>query len=127
MGAFLLLSGDYRIGAGGTYKLSANEVAIGLTMPLPAVEILRNRLTPSCFNRAVLLAETFSPQNAVEAGFLDRVVDGADVASVAHAAAEAACGLDPVAHAASKLRARRATLEAIRAGIDADFGSTVSA
>src|SRR4029450_11523443 len=27
MGAFLLLSGDYRIGASGTYKLAANEVA----------------------------------------------------------------------------------------------------
>jgi enoyl-CoA hydratase len=125
MGAFLLLSGDHRIGAAGTYKLSANEVAIGITMPLPAVEILRNRLTPSCFNRAVVLAETFSPHNAVEAGFLDRVVAGADLAAVARTTAEAAAGLNMAAHAASKLRARHATLAAIRAGINAEYGSTV--
>jgi enoyl-CoA hydratase len=127
MGAFLLLSGDYRIGAGGTYKLSANEVAIGITMPLPAVEILRNRLTPSCFNRAVMLAETFYPDNAVEAGFLDRVVAGDQLAAVARAAAQAAAGLDMAAHAASKLRVRNATLTAIRAGISAEYASTVPA
>lgn len=28
MGAFLLLSGDYRVGAAGPYKITANEVAI---------------------------------------------------------------------------------------------------
>src|SRR5438309_5115025 len=39
MGVFLLLSGDYRIGGAGPYKVTANEVAIGLTMPRAAVEI----------------------------------------------------------------------------------------
>jgi enoyl-CoA hydratase len=53
MGVFLLQSGDYRIGATGDYRIVANEVAIGLTMPHAAVEILRQRLTPACFNRAV--------------------------------------------------------------------------
>ena len=61
MGLFLSLSGDYRIGVEGQYKLTANEVAIGLTMPRAAVEILRQRLNPAHFNRAVTLAETFSP------------------------------------------------------------------
>ncbi len=31
MGAFLVLSGDYRIGASGPYKYTANEVAIGMS------------------------------------------------------------------------------------------------
>ena len=66
MGAFLLLSGDYRVGAAGPYKLAANEVAIGLTMPRAAIELLRQRLAPAHFNRAVTLAEPFSPENAVE-------------------------------------------------------------
>ena len=74
MGVFLLLSGDYRVGAAGDYESTANEVAIGLTMPRAAVEILRQRLAPAHFNRAVMLAEPFSPANAVEAGILDRVV-----------------------------------------------------
>jgi enoyl-CoA hydratase len=120
MGAFLVLSGDYRIGASGPYKLTANEVAIGMTMPLAAVEICRQRLTPACFNRAVLLAEVFKPEDAVAAGFLDRVVPPAELAAAAAAAAAALVTLDLDAHAASKLRARQLTLTALRDAIDRD-------
>ncbi|MDX2168697.1 MAG: crotonase/enoyl-CoA hydratase family protein [Deltaproteobacteria bacterium] len=121
MGVFLLLSGDYRIGAGGPYRITANEVAIGLTMPLAAVEILRQRLAPSYFNRAVMIAEPFWPGTAVEAGFLDRVVEPGEVLAAARNIAESLRGLDMSAHAATKLRARQPTLRAIRAGIEADF------
>ena len=123
MGVFLLLSGDYRVGAAGSYKIAANEVAIGLTMPWAAVEVLRQRLTPSCFNRAAMLSEPFSPDNAVEAGFLDRVVGVAEVHDVARSTAVTLSALDMDAHAATKLRARAHALQAIRAGIDADFGA----
>ncbi len=51
MGVFLLLSGDYRVGAAGPYKITANEVAIGLTMPRTAVEICRQRLALAHFNQ----------------------------------------------------------------------------
>jgi len=127
MGAFLLLSGDHRIGAEGSYKVSANEVAIGLTMPRPAVEILRQRLAPAYFNRAVTIAEPFSPDNAVEAGFLDRVVSADDLHVVARGLATQLCALDMAAHAESKLRARSATLAAVRAGIEADFAAASAA
>lgn len=120
MGVFLLLSGDYRVGTAGAYKFAANEVAIGLTMPLAAVEILRQRLTPATFNRAVTLAEPFSPANAVEAGFVDRVVAASELAGVTRSTAVALSKLNMDAHAASKLRARQPTLNAIRAAIDAD-------
>jgi enoyl-CoA hydratase len=123
MGSFLLLSGDYRVAAAGSYKFAANEVAIGLTMPRAAIEIARQRLTPACFNRAVILAETFSPVNAVEAGFADRVVEAADVHDVARDVASAMTALDMRAHAASKLRLREQTLTAIRAAIDADVAA----
>ena len=120
MGVFLVLSGDYRIGASGPYKLTANEVAIGMTMPLSAVEICRQRLTPACFNRAVLLAEVFTPEDAVAAGFLDRVVPPAELEEAAAAAAAALATLDLDAHAASKLRARQQALTALREAIDRD-------
>ena len=81
MGSFLLCAGDYRVGAAGDFKLQANEVAIGLTMPLPAVAILRYRLAPSAFDRAVGLAEVCHPADAVAAGWLDRVVDPDEVVS----------------------------------------------
>lgn len=123
MGVFLLLSGDYRVGAAGSYKLTANEVAIGLTMPRAAVEILRQRLAPAHFNRAVTIAEPFSPDNAVAAGFLDQVVEASELQGVARRTAVALSTLDMDAHAASKLRARQHTLNAIRAAIDADYAA----
>jgi enoyl-CoA hydratase len=123
MGVFLLLSGDYRLGADGPFKITANEVAIGLTMPRAAIEILRQRLAPAYFNRAVTIAEPFSPTNGVDAGFLDRVVQAAELQDAARSIAMQVSALDMVAHQASKLRARAATLAAVRAGIDADFAA----
>jgi enoyl-CoA hydratase len=118
MGAFLVLSGDYRIGARGPYKLTANEVAIGITMPRAAVEICRQRLTPACFNRAVVIADIFPPEEAVAAGFLDRVAEPAELRAAAAAAAAQLARLDLDAHAATKLRAR--PLAVLREAIDAD-------
>jgi len=46
MGAFLLLCGDYRVGVDGPFRIVANEVAIGMTMPFTAIEFCRQRLTP---------------------------------------------------------------------------------
>lgn len=121
MGAFLLLSGDYRIGVEGPYKLTANEVKIGLTMPLSAIAIMRQRVPDRLLTRSALLAEVFSPADAVAAGFLDRVVpvDGLDAAVSEAVAAFAELNRD--AHAASKLRVRKATLEAIAEGIATEF------
>lgn len=120
MGAFLLLSGDHRIGCAGDFRIVANEVAIGLTMPHAAVEICRQRLTPAAFNRAVLLAETFTPGEAVSAGFIDEIVSIDVIDEAARNAASRFAQLNAEAHAGSKLRARAEAFEAIAAGIDAD-------
>ncbi len=121
MGLFLLLSGDYRIGLTGPYKVVANEVAIGLAMPRAAVEICRQRLKPAHFNRALILAEPFTAnEEAVDAGFLDRVVEASELGAVARSTAETLARLDQGAHAASKLHVRGHALAAIRAGIEAD-------
>jgi len=121
MGVFLLLSADYRVGATGPYKITANEVAIGMTMPRAAVEICRQRLTTAHLRRAVVLAETFSPADAVAAGFLDRVVEASHVHEVARDIAAQLATLDRTAHQATKARAGEQALVAIRSAIDADF------
>lgn len=120
MGAFLLLSGDYRVGAAGPYKITANEVAIGLTLPRAAIEICRQRLTPAHLSRALLLAEVFSPDDGIAAGFLDAVTPAGELQAVARSTAARLATLDMGAHAASKLRARDHTLAAIRAAIETD-------
>ena len=120
MGVFLLLSGDYRVGAAGPYKITANEVAIGMTMPNAAVEICRQRLAPAHFHRAVILAEVYSPDEAVAAGFLDRVVPASDLPREARAIATQLGKLNMDAHTATKMRTRDHALTAIRAAIEAD-------
>lgn len=120
MGAFLVLSGDYRIGAAGPYKITANEVAIGMTLPRAAVEICRQRLSPAHFNRATILAEVFGPADAVAAGFLDRVVDPADLDHAARSVAADIAQLDMAALIATKLRTRMETLEAVHEAIELD-------
>jgi enoyl-CoA hydratase len=123
MGVFLVLSGDYRVGALGAHKIGANEVAIGITMPFFGVEICRQRLAPAHFHRAVVTAEIYAPEDAVAAGFLDRVVPAAELREVTRSVAARLAKLDPHAHAASKLRARDQALKAIRAAIETDAAS----
>ena len=120
MGVFILLSSDYRIGIKGNYRYTANEVAIGMTMPYSTIEILRQRVTPAALTRSVLLAEVFTPDNAVETGFLDLVVDEADLMPTAIAFAKSTLSLNAGAHAASKKRLRAGVLDAIREGLVKD-------
>jgi enoyl-CoA hydratase/carnithine racemase len=120
MGVFLVLAADYRLGADGPFKIGANEVAIGITMPHFGVEMCRQRLTPAHFSRAVIFSEMFTPADAVLAGFLDRVVPAADLQNEAQKFAAVLTRLNMTAHAASKLRLREQTLKAVRAAIEAD-------
>ena len=122
MGVFLLLSADYRIGARGAFKYQANEVAIGLPMPRAAIEMCRGRLTPAAYQRAIVLAEVFSPEDALQAGFVDRLVEPAELADAATSVAEGFLRLNAGAHTVSKSRAREAWIAALRAAIVADFG-----
>jgi enoyl-CoA hydratase len=121
MGVFLLLSGDYRVGATGPYKITANEVAIGMTLPRAAIEICRQRLSPAHFNRATVLAEVFSPDDAVAAGFLDRAVPPEALPDVMREVAAQLAKLDMDAHAATKLRARKRTLTTLHEAIEAEL------
>jgi enoyl-CoA hydratase len=124
MGSFLLLAADHRIGAAGPFTIQANEVRIGLTMPYAALALLRSRLTPAAFDRAAVLGEPFDPEAAVVAGFLDRVVDPADVVTTAQATAASFSALDPVAHLGTKQRARAAVLAELADAIDREFAVT---
>jgi enoyl-CoA hydratase len=127
MGAFLLLAADYRIGVAGPFRITANEVAIGLAVPQAAIELCQARLTPAAFSRAVTLAEVFSPGQAAAAGFLDRVVDVTGLEAAAGAEAGRLARLDRRAHVATKLRARRALAEAVTAAAEAEPGAAGAA
>ncbi len=121
MGVFLMLSADYVIGSRGDFKIAANEVAIGMTMPRVAAAMLRHRLNPAAFQRAVTLSKYFDVESALNAGFFDELVDPVDLIARAEACADEFKKLDPRAHTASKRRIRAALIRKIRFSIPLDL------
>jgi len=108
MGAVLLGCADHRIGAAGDFKYGFNEVAIGLPMPEFAIALHRDRLSPRQLHAAVALARIYDTRGALEAGFIDEVVEPDEVVDTAIArAAELADYLDPAA-----FRRTRRTMDA---------------
>jgi len=121
MGVFLMLSADYVIGSRGDFRISANEVAIGLTMPRVAAAMLRHRLDPAAYQRAVTLSEEFDPEAALNAGFFDELVAPDELKARAESHAAEYAKLDARAHKASKHRIRGALIRKIRISIPLDL------
>lgn len=121
MGVFLMLSTDYVIGTRGDFRISANEVAIGLKMPRVGAAMLRHRLDPAAYQRAVTLSETFDPERAAQEGLFDELVEPAALMARARALAAEVRALDPRAHAASKRAIRRSLMRRVRFSIPLDL------
>lgn len=90
-----------------------------MTLPIAAIEIMRMRLTPAVFQRGISTAATYAGDAAIAGGWLDEIVESEAVLPRAQqVAAEIAATVHTNAHVGSKLKARAAALDAIRAGID---------
>lgn len=120
MGVFLMLSCDYAIGTRGDFKISANEVAIGLTMPRVAAAMLRHRLKPADFQTAVTLSRYFPVEAAREAGFFDELADPATLMERARTRAAEFAKLSMPAHTATKRRIRGALIRQVRRSVPLD-------
>ncbi len=124
MGGVLLLSADERIGADGPFKIGLNEVAIGMTLPEFALLLARDRLSPRHLYRATSAAEIYSPADAVEAGYLDRVVAPSAVLDETLARARQLAGsLDARAHHGTKRALRAELVRQLRASIASNLAS----
>lgn len=121
-GAFLLLSADYRIGVEGPYKIGLNEVQIGMTMHHAGIELARDRLRRSAFHRSVINAEMFEPKDALDAGFLDKVVPAEQLLDIAMGVAGELKKLNMLAHKNTKLKVRKGLLDALDEAILLDQG-----
>ena len=119
-GAFLLLSGDYRIGVEGPFRIGLNEVQIGMTMHHAGIELARDRLRRSAFHRSVINAEMFDPISAVDAGFLDKVVPAEALHATALEVAQQLKNINMNAHKKTKLKVRKALLDLLDEAIIRD-------
>ena len=121
MGVFLMLSADYVIGSRGDFKVSANEVALGLTMPRVAAAMLEHRLTPAAYQRAVTISEFFDVETALKSGFFDELVEPVGLMDRAGKIAEDVKQLHARAHKDSKRRIRAKLIRRIRRSIPLDL------
>jgi enoyl-CoA hydratase len=122
MGAFLMLSSDVRFGVQGPFRIGMNEVAIGLTVPLFAVELARHRLTPPGFAR-ITTAPMFAPEHAAALGYLDEVVEAEHLRDRVRSEAERLRGLDAASYVATKARMNAPLLAALRAAIESELAA----
>ena len=74
LGAFLLLCGDYRLGAEGDFMIGANEIRNNMTVPEPILELSRARINKNHWFRAILNAEMYGTDHAIAPGYLDETV-----------------------------------------------------
>ena len=83
LGTFLLCCCDYRIGVKGDFMLGANEMRTNMVIPLPILELIKFRVAQSHKYRAVLGAEMYTLENAIDAGLMDEVVESDNLIKVA--------------------------------------------
>ena len=119
MGVFILNACDTRVGALGEYKIGANEAVTGMNLPIFAMELSRDRLSPAHLTRATIQGFIYDPAGAVEAGYLDTLAEPDKVEANALAVAGQLAQLPGKAYAWNKKSIRKATLDRIRASLGA--------
>jgi enoyl-CoA hydratase len=120
-GALVVLTGDVRIAAAGAYRIGLNEVAIGLPVPVLAMELARDRLQPAALTRATLLAHIHTPEEALAAGYVDELAPPDQVLPRALAEATRLAALGRKPFMATKQRLRGRTIEHISSTLEQDL------
>jgi len=121
-GAIMLLSSDVRLGADVKAKIGLIEVSIGMPLPIFAIELARDRLSPRHFTAATALATAYSPRGAAEAGYLDEVVPADELDDAAMQRAQAlAARVRRTAFASTRRTARQKTIDLIMSTLDEDL------
>jgi enoyl-CoA hydratase len=123
MGALVLLACDHRLGASGDWKIGLNEVAIGMPLPRWAVELGSYRIAPAEREWRMVLGQVGSPEEAVTAGFLDRVVPAERLLEEARAVASRLAELRSGAVAGTKIRLRSALVDRMLEDMEGDLSA----
>ena len=120
-GAIALLAADARVGSRGDFKIGLTEVGIGMRLPIFAFEFARQRLSKRHFVRATTQAELYTPEQAVDAGFLDRIADPQGLFEAALGEAKRLGELPQPAFRDTKASVNEAAIRTMRETLAADM------
>lgn len=123
MGAVCLLACDFRLAVADGALIQTNEVQMGAPMPYTALALARARLTPPHVNASMLTAATYTPSQAMAAGYLDAIAPVTEFDASIAAHAQRLLKLEANAFAETKRRLNDPLLTALAAtnARDADF------
>jgi enoyl-CoA hydratase len=96
-----------------------------MTTPVFLMEFARERLSKRHLQRATVQAEIYGPEAAVDAGFLDRVVEPEELLETAKAETKRLAVLPRAAFVATRAKARSGVIERIEATLTADLAGTL--
>ncbi len=114
MGAFIMMACDMRIGTRGEFKMSLPETRISMDLPPILLELARSRISRRHMTRVALLSEVYNPEQAMDAGFVDEVVDAGELTTRAMAVATELSQLPQQQFAANKLAIRAESLQIMK-------------
>ena len=118
MGAFIIMCCDMRIGVRGNFKMSLPETRISMDLPPLLSELAASRISRQHMTRVALLSEVYNPDQAVEAGFLDELVEPDELTARTTTVAAELAQLPQQQFAANKLAIRANTLQVMRNSLE---------
>ena len=110
---------DVRIARADRGYLCANELAIGMTIPLPEVALFKHKIPAPHFHESVILAKRWTGPDAVRAGFVEEAVE---LDQLLDRAKERAAELAPLAANRENFRWQKEALYGENSALDGVHG-----
>ena len=106
-GCVLALACDYRVMAEGQYIIGLNEVPVGITVPNSIFNLYAFWIGQAHAHRSLLEGKLFSPEEALQIGLVDEVVNPAGILTAAERKARKYMAMERNTWEQSKLSIRK--------------------
>ena len=115
-GCILAWAADRRLMARGTGRIGVPELLVGVPFPTVPIEIARYAVAPQYLASMVYGGDTLLPENALERGVVDALVDPDALVDEAVTAATRLASLSPAVFARTKQQLREPAVTRMREG-----------
>ena len=105
-GCLLACTADRSLMARGKGQVGVPELRVGVPFPIAALESMRAKISPVFFEEITLGGATYGPEQALERGLVDELVEAEELMERALAAAESLASIGSDVFAISKQQAR---------------------